>query len=112
AGMGADLFESYTGSVVAAMSLAAIGVLGAGENAVLPAAAADTYFAEGYALPLAISAIGAIAAIIGTFFVRTSEDADMGRLLWALRAGIFGAGGLVLIATAALIVMLGLDFNL
>src|SRR5918994_1960388 len=84
AGMGADLFESYTGSIVAAMSLAAIGII----------------------------AIGCICAIIGTFFVRTSEDADMGRLLWALRAGIFGAGALVLLATAGLIAVLGLDFNL
>src|SRR5690554_7013909 len=40
AGMGADLFESYTGSVVAAMSLAAVGIVGAGENAVLSADAA------------------------------------------------------------------------
>jgi K(+)-stimulated pyrophosphate-energized sodium pump len=36
----------------------------------------------------------------------------MGRLLWALRAGIFGAGALILLGTAALIVMLDLNFNL
>ena len=112
AGMGADLFESYTGSVVAAMSLAAVGVLGASENAVLPAGAAATYDAEAFVLPLGIMGLGSVCAIIGTFFVRTSEGADMGRLLWALRAGIFGAGGLVLAATAALVVMLGLDLNL
>ena len=112
AGMGADLFESYTGSVVAAMSLAAVGILGAGENAVLPVGADATYDGNAFVLPLGIMGIGSICAIIGTFFVRTSEQADMGRLLWALRAGIFGAGALVLLGTAALIIMLGLDLNL
>jgi K(+)-stimulated pyrophosphate-energized sodium pump len=110
AGMGADLFESYTGAIVATMSLAAIGILGV--NAVLPAGADATYDATAFVLPLGVMGIGAVCAIIGTFFVRTSENADMGRLLWALRAGIFGAGGLVLIGTAALIMMLGLNFNL
>ncbi|HEU5173228.1 MAG TPA: sodium-translocating pyrophosphatase [Gemmatimonadaceae bacterium] len=112
AGMGADLFESYTGSIVAAMSLAAIGIAGASENAVLPAGSADAFDASAFVLPLAISAIGVIAAIIGTFFVRTSEKASMGRLLWALRTGIFGAGILALLGTAWLIMDLGLSFNL
>ena len=112
AGMGADLFESYTGSIVAVMSLAAIGVVGTGANAVLPAGADAAYDATAYVLPLGISGIGCLCAIIGTFFVRTSEKATMGQLLWALRAGIFGAGGLVLLGSAAMIMMLGLSFNL
>ena len=112
AGMGADLFESYTGAIVAAMSLAAIGVIGAGENGVLPSGSADTYDAAAFILPLAVMAIGAVSAIIGTFFVRTRENADMGRLLWALRTGIFGAGILSLIGTAALVQWMDLDFNL
>jgi len=112
AGMGADLFESYTGAIVATMSLAAVGILGVGENAVLAAAADDTYDAHAFVLPLGIMGVGAICAMIGTFFVRTSEQANMGRLLWALRAGIFGAGALVLLATAGMIQWLGLDFNL
>ena len=112
AGMGADLFESYTGAIVAAMSLAAIGIIGAGENGVLPTGSADSYDAIAFVLPLAVMGIGAVCAIIGTFFVRTRENADMGRLLWALRAGIFGAGILSLIGTAALIQWLDLDFNL
>jgi K(+)-stimulated pyrophosphate-energized sodium pump len=94
------------------MSLAAVGIVGAGENAVFAAGSDATYDANAFVLPLGISGIGAVCAIIGTFFVRTREDADMGRLLWALRAGIFGAGALILIATAALISMMGLDFNL
>src|SRR5688572_861624 len=112
AGMGADLFESYTGAIVAAMSLAAIAVVGAGENSIMPADSADSYSSAGYVLPLGIMAIGAIAAIVGTFFVRTREDANMGRLLWALGAGIFGAGALALIGTAILIRWMELDFNL
>jgi K(+)-stimulated pyrophosphate-energized sodium pump len=112
AGMGADLFESYTGAIVATMSLAAIGIIGVGQNSVLPAGSDTTYDATAFVLPLGVMGIGAVCAMIGTFFVRTSENADMGRLLWALRAGIFGAGGLVLIGTAALILYLGLSFNL
>src|SRR5687768_14362896 len=112
AGMGADLFESYTGAIVAGMSLAAIAVVGSSENAVLPTVADDTFDAAGVALPLGVSAIGAVSAIIGTFFVRTREDANMGRLLWALRTGIFGAGAIALAGTAFLIVRMGLDFNL
>jgi K(+)-stimulated pyrophosphate-energized sodium pump len=112
AGMGADLFESYTGAIVATMSLAAIGIVGFGEHAVLPVGSDATYDAIAYSLPLGIMGIGAICAIIGTFFVRTSEKADMGRLLWALRAGVFGASALVLAGTAAMVQMLGLNFNL
>src|SRR5688572_8041296 len=112
AGMGADLFESYTGAIVATMSLAAIGIVGRGTNSVLPEGAASSYDAVAFSLPLGIMGVGAVCAVIGTFFVRTGEKADMGRLLWALRAGIFGAGILSLIGTAALIQWLGLDFNL
>ena len=112
AGMGADLFESYTGSIVAAMSLAAIGIAGASENAVLPVGSASAFDGQAFVLPLGISAIGVIAAIIGTFLVRTKEKATMGSLLWALRTGIFGAGILALLGTAWLIMDMGLSFNL
>ncbi len=112
AGMGADLFESYTGSIVATMSLAAVGIIGAGAHAVLPLGAAATFDASGYVLPLGIAALGIVCSIIGTFFVRTGERADMGRLLWALRAGVFGASALVLLGAAALILNQGLHFNL
>jgi K(+)-stimulated pyrophosphate-energized sodium pump len=112
AGMGADLFESYTGSIVAAMSLAVLGIAGAGDNGVLPGDAAALFDSRGFVLPLAVSGIGAVCAILGTFFVRTSEHADMARLLWALRTGVFGAGALLLAATAALVSMMGLDFRL
>jgi K(+)-stimulated pyrophosphate-energized sodium pump len=112
AGMGADLFESYTGSIVAAMSLAAIGIAGVSEHAVLPVGADSTFDAAAFTLPLAISAIGIIAAIIGTFLVRAKEGANMGSLLWSLRTGIFGAGILALLGTAYLINDMGLSMNL
>ena len=109
AGMGADLFESYTGSMVAAMSLAAVGIVGAGRNAVLPAGAAGSFGSTAFVLPLLVMAVGIVASLIGTFLVRTGEGATMGRLLWALRAGVFSAAGLIVLGTAALVVYLGLD---
>jgi K(+)-stimulated pyrophosphate-energized sodium pump len=112
AGMGADLFESYTGSIVATMALAAVAIIGVGENARFAETAVAEFSSIAFVLPLLIMAIGIAAAIIGTFLVRTSEQASMGRLLWALRTGIFSAGGLVLVGTAAAILMLDLDFRL
>ena len=113
AGMGADLFESYTGSIVATMSLAAVAVIGAGENAVFDRATdlAD-HVADPFVLPLLVMAVGIVASILGTFLVRSSEDASIGRLLWALRAGIFSASGMVLVGTAAIVIALDLDWNL
>lgn len=102
AGMGADLFESYVGSIIAAIALA---------TATTAVASADA-FDEGFMLPLVVAGIGIVSSIIGTFLVRTGEQASMGRLLWALRTGIFSAGGLVLIGSAAAIILLGMDFNL
>ena len=63
-------------------------------------------------LPLLVMAVGIVASILGTFLVRSSEDASIGRLLWALRAGIFSASGMVLVGTAAIVITLDLDWNL
>ena len=89
AGMGADLFESYVGAIIASMILGAAwyGGLeaaqqGAGMNAVF--------------LPLAIAIIGIIASIIGFFFVRTKEG---GNPQTGLNMGTFGAGALMVIGT-------------
>jgi K(+)-stimulated pyrophosphate-energized sodium pump len=89
AGMGADLFESYVGSIIASLALAATGTA-----FLVPAAAgAPTLVDSGLAvLPFLIAAVGIVASILGTFLVRTSEEASMGSLLWALRRGIFAAG--------------------
>ena len=62
--------------------------------------------------PFLVMAIGIASSIIGTFLVRTSENATMGRLLWALRTGIFSAGGLVLIGTAIAVTVMELKYDL
>ena len=105
AGMGADLFESYVGSIIATIALAAVGAAALG-------ASAGGWDGSLMMLPILVAAIGIFSAIIGKFIVRTGEDADMGKLLWSLRYGIFGAGLLVLIGTGIAIFALGLDFKL
>jgi K(+)-stimulated pyrophosphate-energized sodium pump len=112
AGMGADLFESYTGAIVATMSLATVAIIGAGENAVFDPSAVADFDSDAFVLPLLIMAIGIFSSVIGTFLVRTGEEASIGRLLWALRTGIFGAGAIILIGTAISILALDLEFDL
>ncbi len=106
AGMGADLFESYTGSIIATIALASVGA------AALGMSNPGDFDSNIFVLPMLIAAIGIVASIIGTFFVRTREGASMGNLLWSLRFGIFGAGVLVLIATGVALVLLDMDFKL
>ena len=106
AGMGADLFESYVGSIIATITLAAVGA------AALGMAEPSGFDADLFLLPLLIAAIGIFASIIGTFLVRTGEGASMGRLLWALRTGIFTSGALVLVGTAIALTMLDMSFDL
>ena len=106
AGMGADLFESYVGSIIATIALAAVGATALGM------AAPGEFDSDLFVLPLLVGATGIFASILGTFLVRTPEGAGMGRLLWALRTGIFASGGLVLVGTGLAISFLDLDFNL
>jgi len=106
AGMGADLFESYVGSIIATMSLAIVGASALGMSTNME------YDHKLFILPLLIATLGIFASIIGTFLVRTKENASMGRLLWSLRTGIFAAGLIVLIGTGILINLLELDFKL
>ena len=86
AGMGADLYESYVGSILATFALGAAGGYG---------------FA-GMLLPLALAAVGIACSIIGSFFVRTKEDADQMALLRSLRTGTYLAAGLSALAAAPL----------
>ncbi len=99
AGMGADLFESYVGSIIATMALAA-------------ATAGEAFGSSLMVLPLAIATVGIVSSILGTFLVRAGERAEMGTLLVALRRGIFTAAGLVIILSFALIRYLGLDLGI
>ena len=86
AGMGADLFESYVGSIIATMTLVSAATFMSDKN-------------DAVLLPFFIASIGIISSIIGTFLVRTKESASMGSLLWSLRTGIFSAGLIVLAVT-------------
>lgn len=96
AGMGADLYESYVGSILATIALAVTAGLGW----------------KGISLPLAISALGIFASIIGSFFVRVKEDATQANLLMALRKGLYGASIIVIIASYfAIIKILGPEYK-
>ena len=110
AGMGADLFESYVGSIIATVALAAVGAtfLGLGDISDTEA----NFDASLFLLPILIAATGILASILGTFLVRTGEGASMGRLLWSLRTGIIAAGALVLVGAGLAIWMLDLPFEL
>ena len=101
AGMGADLFESYSGSIIAAASLAFAG-----------GAAADAAMVTEAVLPFLVAAVGIVAALIASFFVRTKEGATQHDLLQSLRVGVYGSSALVLAGVAGLVVMMGLDWNL
>ncbi|MDQ4074795.1 MAG: sodium-translocating pyrophosphatase [Chloroflexota bacterium] len=90
AGMGADLFESYAGSIIAASALAATS-FGIGASAVT--------------LPFLVASVGIVASIIGTFLVRTGEEATQEDLLQTLRTAVYGASGLVLLGVAALVLL-------
>ena len=95
AGMGADLFESYVGSIISAIALVGAGALFAMQGAAMTQAL----------FPLLLAGAGIIAAILGTFLVRSGEQADFERLLWALRYGIFAAGGILIIFAALLTIL-------
>ena len=114
AGMGADLFESYVGSIVATIALAglALGGTAIGSAAVFDPSSVTDFDSDPFILPILVAAIGIIAAVAGTFLVRTGEQAEQGQLLWALRAGVFAASGLVLLGSGIAIAVMGLDDNL
>ena len=96
AGMGADLYESYVGSLISACSLGVI--------AFNHIAAVDRINA--FAVPLLLAAIGVLASIIGSLLVRTGESTEQMSLLKALRRGTNTAA--ILIAVAALPLVWGL----
>ncbi len=88
AGMGADLYESYVGSVISCGALA----VSAG------------YGLQGVLVPMIIAGIGIIASIIGCFFVRTNENATQKNLLSSLRKGTYISSILAAIGSAAIII--------
>ncbi|MDW3646231.1 MAG: sodium-translocating pyrophosphatase [Bacteroidia bacterium] len=94
AGMGADLFESYVGSIIGTM------VLGSAFIAV-PEFASQFGGLGAILLPLTLAAVGIVVSIIGTFFVRVSEGGSPHK---ALNTGEFLSGGLMLLASYIIIV--------
>jgi K(+)-stimulated pyrophosphate-energized sodium pump len=99
AGMGADLFESYVGSIIAAASL----------GVVMTSASADMLAYVG--LPFLIAAGGIIASLIGSFLVKTKEDATQEDLLGTLRRSVWASSGIVLVISAVLVLLSGVSFN-
>ena len=91
AGMGADLYESYCGSILATAALGA--ALPGGLNYVLT--------------PMVVAAIGIVLSVVGIFMVRTKEDATTKNLLHSLLTGTLGSSIMILIA---LFVMVKLGF--
>ena len=100
AGMGADLYESYVGSLISACSLGVI--------AFNHIAAVDRLYA--FAVPLLLAAIGVVASIIGSLLVRTGESTEQMSLLKALRRGTNTAAILIAVAALPLVwLLLGKD---
>ena len=87
AGMGADLYESYAGARLSAMALGVSAGLGF----------------QGMMIPMVLCALGIFASIIGSFFVKTDENASQKNLLAALRRGTNISGILVAIGAFLLI---------
>ena len=90
AGMGADLYESYVGSIVSCGALAV----------------AAGYGFQGVILPMLIAAVGIISSIVSTFFVSTKEGASQKNLLGSLRRGTYSAAIISALASLVLILVL------
>ncbi|MCX7843693.1 MAG: sodium-translocating pyrophosphatase [Clostridia bacterium] len=87
AGMGADLYESYVGSIVSTSALAVAAGLGI----------------NGVTIPMTMAAVGVLASIIGTFFVRSGEKAEQKVLLAALRRGVYSSSIIIAIVSYFLV---------
>jgi K(+)-stimulated pyrophosphate-energized sodium pump len=95
AGMGADLFESYVGSIIGTM------VLGSAFFTLFNSDGLDSFFGlSAVLLPLVLAGVGILTSIVGTFFVKVREGGDPHH---ALNAGEFGSAGILLVLTYAII---------
>ena len=90
AGLGADLYESYVGAIVATCALAVAAGFGM----------------AGVTVPLALAGLGVLASIFGMRFVETGEEASQKQLLSALRKGVFVAAAIIAIVTLPVVVTL------
>ena len=99
AGMGADLYESYCGSILATAALGASAFMISGEEMQLKAVFA----------PMLIAAVGVILSIIGIYTVRTKEGAGMSALLKSLGFGTNLSAALIAVATFGILYLLGIE---
>ena len=98
AGMGADLYESYCGSI---LSTAALGATAFAMNGDMQLRAVIA--------PMIIAAIGIFLSLIGIFLVRTKEGASMKELLKSLGLGTNVSAGLIAVATFIILFLLGIE---
>ena len=98
AGMGADLYESYCGSILSTAALGATAFASAGEMQMRAVIA-----------PMIIAAVDIFLSLIGIFLVRTKEGASMSQLLRSLAVGTNTSAVLIAIATFLILYVLGLD---
>lgn len=100
AGMGADLYESYAGSILATAALGA---------AAFAKSAIDGMQLKAIFAPMLIAAVGVLLSVIGIFMVRTKEDTSMKQLLGALSRGTNTSSILIAIATFFILWGLGIE---
>ena len=100
AGMGADLYESYCGSILATAALGAAAFVSTGSIELQYKAVIA---------PMLIAAVGIILSIIGIFAVRTEENANIRQLLKALAIGTNLSSVLIAISTFGILYLLGMD---
>lgn len=98
AGMGADLYESYCGSILSTAALGATAFASAGEMQLRAVIA-----------PMIIAAVGIFLSLFGIFLVRTKEGASMSQLLRSLAVGTNTSAVLIALATFLILYVLGLD---
>lgn len=99
AGMGADLYESYCGSILSTMALGASAFYAVGPEMQMKAIFA----------PMLIAAVGVLLSVASIFTVRTKEGAGMAQLLKSMSVGTNLAAALSCIATFAILYLLGFD---
>ena len=99
AGMGADLYESYCGSVLSTAALGAAAFAMSGVDVQLKAVIA----------PMLIAAVGVFLSLLGIFLVRTKEGATMHDLLRSLSLGTNVSAVLIAVATFAILYLLGVE---
>lgn len=100
AGMGADLYESYCGSILATASLGAAAYMLAGD---------EVMQYKAVVAPMLVAAVGIVLSILGIFAVRTREDANIRQLLRALSVGTNLSSVLIVGAAFGILYLLGLD---